>query len=180
MAEIPKFIKFAKKYSAMSIKEKFLKWFWFTFKNPVVRKGEAGGFRFVFRRFDLTIETLSGNFKAKFMADEHPYSVLVGCEQEKTIHGYCALLYQIGKLMTTDAGFVGDLQKALSKYDKRLQKQAESNVKEDETEEKIALETEKQIQEVVEMPKNERRKYERGVDGRFRKAVAQSLKEKEA
>lgn len=164
----------------MKIKEKILKWFWFTFKNPVVRKGEAGGFRWCFRRFWLDITTVSGNFKARFIADEHPYSVLVGCEQEKTIQGYCALLYQIGKLMTTDAGFVGDLQKALSKYDKRLQKKAASEVVEDDTEEKIALETEKQIQEHVEMPKKERRKVERDINGRFKKAFAQSLKEKEA
>lgn len=155
----------------MSIKEKFLKWWWFRFRNPVVRKGEAGGFRFTFRRFDLTIETLSGNFKARFMADAHPYAVLVGCEREEIIHGYCSILYQIGKLLTTDAGFVNDVQKALAKYDKRLQKQAASEVVEDETEEKIALETEKQIQEIVEMPKKERRKYERGVDGRFKAAV---------
>ena len=163
----------------MSIKEKILKWFWFTFKNPVVRKGESGGFRFVFRRFDLTIETLSGNFKARFMADAHPYAVLVGCEKDETIHGYCTILYQIGKLLTTDAGFVGDIQKAIAKYEKRLQKQAASEVVEDETEEKIALETEKQIQEVVEMPKKERRKYERGVDGRFKAAVKKAVKEVE-
>ena len=159
----------------MSIKEKIFKWFWFTFKNPVVRKGEAGGFRFVFRRFDLTIETLSGNFKAKFMADAHPYAVLVGCEGEETIHGYCSILYQIGKLLTTDAGFVSDIQKAMSKYDKRLQKQAASGVVEDETEEKIALETEKQIQEHVEMPKKERRKVERDINGRFKKAVKKAI-----
>ena len=160
----------------MKIKEKIMKWWWFRFRNPVIRKGEAGGFRWCFRRFWLDITTVSGNFKARFIADAHPYSVLVGCEQEEIIHGYCSILYQIGKLMTTDAGFVGDLQKALSKYDKRLQKQAASEVKEDETEEKIALETEKQIQEVVEMPKKERRKYERDVNGRFRKAVKEAAK----
>ena len=164
----------------MKIKEKILKWWWFTFKNPVIRKGETGGFKWEFRRFWMEVETLSGNFKAKFMADEHPYAVLIGCEKEETIHGYCSILYQIGKLLTTDAGFVNDVQKAISKYDKRLQKKAAAEVKEDEMEEKIALETEKQIQEVVDMPKKERRKYERGVDGRFKKAVAQSLKEKDA
>lgn len=160
----------------MKAKEKFLKWWWFTVKNPVVRKGEHGGFKWCFRRFWLDISTLSGNFQCRFMADAHPYSVLVGCEREETIHGYCALLYQIGKLMTTDAGFVGELQKALSKYDKRLQKQAASEVVDDETEEKIALEEVKAIQEVVDMPKNERRKYERGVDGRFKAAVKKAEK----
>lgn len=160
----------------MKIKEKILKFWWFRFRNPVVRKGEAGGFRWRFRRFWLEIETLSGNFKARFMADAHPYAVLLGCEKEETIHGYSTLLYQIGTLLTTDAGFVADIQKAISKYDKRLQKKAAGEVKEDETEEKIALETEKQIQEVVEMPKKERRKYERGVDGKFKAAVKKAEK----
>lgn len=164
----------------MKIKEKILKFWWFRFRNPVIRRGEAGGFKWKFRRFWLEIETLSGNFKAKFMADAHPYAVLMGCEREETIHGYCSILYQIGKLLTTDAGFVNDVQKAISKYDKRLQKKAASGVVEDETEEKIALDTEKQIQEIVEMPKKERRKLERDINGRFKKAVAQSLKEKDA
>lgn len=164
----------------MKIKEKILKFWWFRFRNPVIRKGETGGFRWCFRRFWLDITTVSGNFKARFVADEHPYSVLVGCEREETIHGYCALLYQIGKLMTTDAGFVGDLQKALSKYGKRLQKQAASEVVEDETEEKIALEEVKQVQGLIELPKKERRRVERDINGRFKKATAQSLQEKEA
>lgn len=150
---------------------KFLTWFWFTFKNPVVRKGEAGGFCFVFRRFYLTIETLSGNFKARFQAGEHPYSVLLGCEKDETIHGYCSLIYQLGMLLTTDAGFVSDVQKAIKKYDKRLQKKAASEVVEDETEEKIALEQEKAIQEHVELPKRERKKVERDINGRFKAAV---------
>ena len=163
----------------MKIKEKILKWWWFTFKNHVVRKGEAGGFRFVFRRFDLTIETMSGNFKARFMADEHPYAYLLASNGDENIHGFCQTVYMLSKTLTTDQGFVDDVSKAFAKYEKRLQKQAASGVVEDETEEKIALETEKAIQEHIELPKKERRKVERGIDGRFKKAVAQSLKEKE-
>lgn len=151
-------------------------WFWFTFKNPVVRKGESGGFRFVFRRFWMEVETVSGNFKARFMADENPYGVLVGCEKKETIHGYSTILYQVGKLLTTDAGFVADVQKAIKKYDKRLQKKAASEVVEDETEEKIALEQEKAIQEHVELPKKERKKVERDINGRFAKAVKEAAK----
>ena len=159
----------------MSIKEKFLKWFWFTFKNPVVRKGESGGFRWCFRRFDLTIETLSGNFKAKFMADAHPYAYLLASQGDENIHGFCQTVYLLSKTLTTDQGFVDDVSKAFAKYDKRLQKKAASEVKEDETEEKIALETEKQIQEVVEMPKKERRKVERDINGRFKAAVKKAI-----
>ena len=155
----------------MSIKEKFFKWFWFTFKNPVVRKGEAGGFRWVFRRFDLTIETLSGNFKAKFMADEHPYAYLLASQGDENIHGFCQTVYLLSKTLTTDQGFVDDVSKAFTKYDKRIQKKAASEVVEDETEEKIALETEKAIQEHIELPREERKKVERDINGRFRKAV---------
>ena len=155
---------------------KFLKWFWFTFKNPVARKGEAGGFKWEFRRFWLTVETVSGNFKARFLAGEHPYAVLLGCEKDETIHGYCSLIYQLSTLLTTDAGFVADVQKAIKKYDKRLQKKAASEVVEDETEEKIALEQEKAIQEHVELPKNERKKVERDINGRFKAAVKKAEK----
>ena len=164
----------------MKIKEKILKWFWFTFKNPVVRKGESGGFKWEFRRFWMEVETLSGNFKARFMADEHPYAYLLASNGDENIHGFCQTVYMLSKTLTTDQGFVDDVSKAFAKYEKRLQKQAASGVVEDETEEKIALETEKAIQEHIELPKKERRKVERGIDGRFKKAVAQSLKEKEA
>ena len=160
--------------------KKILKWWWFTFKNPVVRKGETGGFKWVFRRFWLEIETVSGNFKAKFMADEHPYAYLLAGKTDDKIYGFCLVVYMVGKALTTDQGFADDVSKAIAKYNKRLEKKAASEVKEDETEEKIALETEKQIQEIVEMPKKERRKVERDINGRFKKAVAQSLKEKDA
>lgn len=164
----------------MKIKEKILKWFWFTFKNPVVRKGEAGGFRWRFRRFWLEIETLSGNFKARFMADEHPYAYLLASQGDENIHGFCQVVYILSKSLTTDQGFVDDVRRAIDKYNNRLQKQAASDVKEDETEEKIALDEVKAVQEHIELPKKERRKVERDINGRFKKAVAQSLKEKEA
>lgn len=160
----------------MKIKEKILKWWWFSFRNPVIRKGEAGGFRWVFRRFWMEVETLSGNFKAKFMADEHPYAYLLASQGDENIHGFCQTVYLLSKTLTTDQGLVDDVAKAIAKYNKRLQKQAASEVVEDETEEKIALETEKAIQEVVDMPKKERRKYERDLNGRFKKAVKEAAK----
>lgn len=132
-----------------------------------------------FRRFWLDITTKSGNFKCRFIANEHPFAVLSGCEREETIHGYCTILYQVGTLLTTDPGFVEDIQRALKKYDKRLQKKAAGEVKEDEIEEKVALETEKAIREHIDLPAKERRKVEMGIDKRFKKAMAQSLKEKE-
>lgn len=155
---------------------KIVKWWYFHIANPVVRKGEAGGFRWIFRRFWLDITTVSGNFKARFIADENPYGYLAAGKDDTNIQGFALTMYEIGKLLTTDQGFVDDVQNAIVKYRKRLEKQAADEVVEDETHEKIALETEKQIQEVVEMPKKERRKYERGVDGRFKAAVKKAEK----
>lgn len=156
--------------------KKIQKWWYFHIKNPVVRKGEHGGFKWTFRRFDLTIETKSGNFKAKFLADEHPYAYLLQGATDENIEGFCQLMYVLGKTLTTDQGLANDVGKAVSKYQKRLEKQAANEVVEDETEEKIALETERSTQEVVEMDKKTRRKYERGVDGRFKAAVKKSEK----
>lgn len=161
-----------------NIKEKIRKWWYFHVQNPVVRKGESkdGAFKWTFRRFDLTIETLSGNFKAKYVADEHPYAYLLQGATDENIEGFCQLMYVLGKTLTTDQGLANDVGKAVSKYQKRLEKQAAGEVVEDETEEKIALETEKAIQKHIELPKNERRKVERGIDGKFKRAVKEAEK----
>lgn len=150
---------------------KIVKWWYFHIANPVVRKGEAGGFRWTFRRFWLDITTVSGNFKVRFIADENPYGYLAAGKDDTNIHGFALTMYEIGKLLTTDQGFVDDVQKAIVKYRKRLEKQAAGEVVEDETQEKIALETEKAIQEHIELPKKERRKVERDINGRFKKAM---------
>lgn len=150
---------------------RIVKWWYFHIANPVVRKGESGGFRWTFRRFWLDIATVSGNFKVRFIADENPYGYLAAGNDDTNIHGFALTMYEIGKLLTTDQGFVDDVQKAIVKYRKRLEKKAAGEVVNDETEDKIALETEKAIHEHVELPKKERRKVERDVNGRFKKAV---------
>ena len=149
--------------------KKFVTWWYFHLANPVIRKGERGGFRWCFRRFWLEISSLSGNFKARFTAAEHPYGYLLVGKTDDNIVGFCEMIYSVGMLLTTDRGFVNDINKAIQKYDKRLQKA--NAPKEDETEERIDLEYVKGVQEFVEMPKKERRKVERDINGRFRKAV---------
>lgn len=150
----------------MSIKDKILKWWYFHLANPVVRKGEIGGFKWCFRRFWLDIWTVSENFRVRFTADKDPYGYLLAGKDDENIHGFAMTIYQVGKLLTTDQGFVDDVQKALQKYEKRL-----SKVKPDTDSEEAALAEVKAVQEYVEMPKKEQRKYERDVNGRFKKAV---------
>lgn len=137
-------------------------------RNPIVREGEHGGFKWRFRRFTLEISTLSGNWKAKWTAAEHPYGYLLAGSGDENIEGFAQTMYEVGMLLTTDQGFVNDIQRALKKYSSRLEKKAAKDVVEDETEEKIALEAEKQVQEIVEMPKKERRKVERDINKRFK------------
>jgi len=149
--------------------KKIQTWFWFTFRNPKIRQGEAGGFKWCFRRLDMTIETLSGNFKARFTAAEHPFAYLLAGKTDDNIIGFAQMLYYLGMVITTDQGLVDDISKAVNKYQKRLEKR--NPIVEDETEEKIAMEEVKQVQEYVEKPENERRKLDREVNGRFKKAV---------
>lgn len=137
----------------------FTNFWWFHVRNGKVRKGQKGGFKWVFRRFWLEISTLSGNFKARFTAAEHPYGYLLAGKGDENIEGFCQMLYMVGMLLTTDQGFVDDVAKAVKKYEKRLEK--ENPVDEDETEEKLALEFEKQVQERVETPKRYRRRADR-------------------
>lgn len=149
--------------------EKIKRFWYFRIANPVLREGEAGGFKWSFRKFWLDIRTVSGNFQCRFTAAEHPYGYLLAGEDDDNVLGFCQMLYYLGMVITTDQSLVNDIQKAFSKYEKRLEKQTE--IVEDETEEKIAMEEVKGIQEYVDATPKERRKMERDANGRFKKAV---------
>ena len=82
---------------------------------------------------------------------KNPFGYLVSGKDDANIIGFCQTMYEVGMLLTTDQKFVNDIQKALQKYSARMDKQAK--VVEDETEEKIALEFEKQVQEHIEKKK---------------------------
>lgn len=139
--------------------------------NPVLRQKESGGFRWRFYRFWLDISTLSGNFKGRWTAGEHPYGYLSSGDDVQ-VQGFAERIYLISTLMTTDQRFVDDIDKALDRYNKRLQKAAEKEAKvEDELEEAAALEQEKQVQQYVEAPKKEKKKMEKAVDKKFKKVV---------
>lgn len=135
-------------------------------RNPKIRVGEKGGFKWAFKRFGMEIETVSGNFKANFTAGEHPYGYLMSGTDDLNIEGYCQMLYMVGMLLTTDQGFVNDINKAIQKYQKRLDK-----VKLDDSSEDVAIEEVKAVQEHIELPKKERRKEEKEIDKQFKKSM---------
>ena len=141
--------------------KKFKEWWYFHVKNPVVRKGEAGGFTWVFRKFGLEVRTRSGNFRAQWTADEHPYGYLAYSDGNENIHGFAMTVYMVSKLLTTEPRFAEDIQLALKAYEKRLDESL--SVVEDPVEEEIALTEMKDVQEQVE--KNRRRRKRNGDKG---------------
>lgn len=158
----------------MKIKERLIKWWYLTMKNPTVRVGEKGGFKWSFKRFSMDIETLSGNFKASFTAAEHPYGYLISGKNDDNIEGFCQMLYTLGMLLTTDQGLVDDVTKAIRKYEKRL-----GQVKQDDDNEEAALEEVKSVQEHIELPEKERKRVEKNIDARFKKNL-KDIKKKES
>lgn len=144
----------------------FKKWWLFHLANPVVRSGESGGFKWVFRRFTLDISTLSGNFSARFTANEHPYAYLLAGKNDENIIGFVQTLYYLSMTLTTDQGLVDDISRAIRKFEKRVEM-----IEPAEEPEEAAIAEVKAIQEYVEAPKKEKRKIERDVNGRFKKAV---------
>lgn len=148
--------------------EKMQRFWLFSFRNGVVRSGEHGGFKWCFRRFWVDVETLSGNFRARFMANEHPYGYLLAGKDDSNIEGFCQMLYQVGMLLTTDQGLVDDINEAFKKYEKRL---TPKTVEEDEGEEIAAIAEVKAVQEYVEASPKEKKQRERESNGRFKKVV---------
>lgn len=145
--------------------KKLKMWWYFHMANPVARKGEKGGFKWVFRRFWLEIETISGNFKVRFTAAEHPYGYLLSGDDDQ-VHGFAVRLYFIGHLLTTAQEFVNDIDNALENYEARM----EGTVDDTENEQATIAEV-KNIQEYVDASPKERRKMEKESNGRFKKVV---------
>ena len=137
----------------------------------MVRTGERSAFKWKFRRFWLDIETVSGNFKARFKASAHPYAYLLSGKDDDNIYGFCQFVYMVSHLLTTDQQFADEVGAAIMKMDKE-QKAPEEN----KAEEEAALQEVKGVQEFVEKPAKERRKIERDVNGRFKKAMKEAAK----
>lgn len=137
---------------------KIEKWWLLAFRNPIEYKFEFGGFKVVFRRFWMEIETVSENFKVRFLASQHPYGYLFVSAQKgnlNNIHGFCAYIYKLSHTLTTDNKLVEDVNKAMKNYDKRLAAKAATVVSTENDD--IDLEVVKQDHEVGKMTKKERK-----------------------
>lgn len=80
----------------------------------------------------LSIKAKSGNFSLTINGSYHAYGYLLAAlEQGKTeqLHGFIAMLYVTATTLTVDQGFVDDMNKAIGKFLKRLDKKASSAAK---------------------------------------------------
>lgn len=137
---------------------KIQKWWLFTFMNPIEFRFVFGGFKVTFRRFWLEIESLSENFKIRFLASQHPYGYLyISAKQGNTenIQGYCHYLYKLAYCLTTDNKLVEDINRSLKNYDKRLAAQAATAVSTNEDD--LDLQTVKDNLEYSKMTKKQRK-----------------------
>lgn len=143
---------------------KIEKWWLFTFRNKVEYNFEFGGFKVVFRRFWLEIESVSENFKVRFLASEHPYGYLyVSAKQGRldNIHGFCAYIYKLSHTLTTDNKLVEDVTKAMKNYEKRLAAKAAIQVSTENDD--IDLEIVKQNHETGQMTNKERKAHKKEI-----------------
>lgn len=131
----------------MELKSRIMRWWLFNFRNSVIWKGEKGGFKIEFRRFWVEARSVSGNWKERWTAADYPYAYLLVALQkdnEETVWGFCERMYMWSMLLLRDKGLVKDMDKAVAKYEKRLEK-----IKNNEDEE-IALMQMQDLQETIE------------------------------
>lgn len=148
--------------------DKIRKWWLFGMANRTVKVGEAGAFKWRFRRFWVEIKTLSDNFEVRFTAAQNPYGYLFVGGDDQT-QGFAERIYMVGMLLTTDQKFVDDIDKALADYQQRII--ADNPIFEDKEEEEMAIKEMEELQEHIELPKEERRKVVKDIDRRFKAAV---------
>lgn len=138
-------------------------WWRLTFRNTLVKEVEFDAYKVTFRRFTMDITTKSGNMKLRTMGMLYPNSFLYHALEQgdtKMVEWFCNEVYQFVSLLTTDQGLANDIHKAFAKFYKRMEKKAESIVKEITLDEdKLNEEVVKANIEVAKMTKEEREAY---------------------
>lgn len=75
----------------------------------------------------LLIKSKNGAFSVKINAAYHAFGYLLAALEQNDInqlHGYISMLYVAATTLTQDQAFVDDMEKAIGKYVKRLDKKA--------------------------------------------------------
>lgn len=154
-------------------------WFFTTFLNRKKAVIDEGGFKIVFRNYDMRITTKSGNFSMKVMAGDYPFGYLAAAlnqGKKSQVHGYAEYMYLVAMMLCRDVQFQRDIKRDLELLNKRVQRKAEKAAQEvDENMENVETEIVKRDMEVGQMSRRERRKASR----EFKKTAKTVLNEDE-
>lgn len=119
------------------------------FKSKPLQSVECGGFlvEFYYKEGNLKgtymdISTVSGVWSMRIMGNTFTYGYLLEAANQgltEQIHGYAATLYILSQQITQDQGLVNDITKSINKWQRRMDKKAESEAKKHtETDEQIS------------------------------------------
>lgn len=142
-------------------------WWMLHFRNTLIREVEFDAYKVTFHRFTMDITTKSGNMKLRTMNMLYPNAFLYNAiekDDKRIVEWFCNKLYEFVSLITTDEGLIQDVNKAFTKYYKRMEKKAESIAKEiTPDEDKLNEEVVKANIEVAKMTKAERKIHKEAV-----------------
>lgn len=147
--------------------EKLQRWLLLTFCDTKIKTVQCSAFKVTFRKFTMKIKSVSGNFTLKTKGMIYPnaflYDALIKGDVD-LVKWYCNRMYELTTCLLTDQGLFDDVQKALTKYGKRLQVIAEQKAKEvTEDDERIAVEEIKADIEYANMTKKQRKEYKKAL-----------------
>lgn len=143
------------------------RWFLLIFCDTKIKSVQFPAFKVAFRKFTTEIKSVSGNFTLKTTGMVYPNAFLYNAlaqGNEGLVQWYCNRIYELTSLLLTDQELANDVQKALTKYDKRLQVVAERKAKEvTEEAEAVAAEQIKTNIEYANMTKKQRKQYKKAL-----------------
>ena len=96
---------------------------------------EVGGFKWTFRKYSMTVRSLSENWQMRVLCGEHSYGYLLeSLSQGKTdnLHGYAIIMYSLAVSLTRDEKLVSDVTRDIKAYAARVDRQAEKEARKSE------------------------------------------------
>lgn len=156
------------------MKRKFWNWWYFTVKNTTRKKLTIGGFNFKFRDYDVTITSISDNFKLRVRAGEFMFGYLcsaLGKGDKSQLHGYAAIMYMLATGIAKDAKLAREVNGSCERYMTRMQAFAEKEAEKVEGDGKEEIEMMKDDVAVAKMSRRKRRAHKREVEKIVRKEL---------
>jgi hypothetical protein len=111
---------------------KIIWWFMRTFRNKTLLKCRVGAFDVRFKKYWVEFKAPRDWYSLRLRADNEAASYLFYAAKKgdfSQAEGYIKTLYILSVAITKDQGLADDVSRAITKYHKRVEKQAESDFK---------------------------------------------------